>query len=503
MASTELATSAGEQIRRFWRWWSGELRECVPGALMRWSTRLSVLPLVVPTSGSGYSIHRFDGDAWPRVGQVSGDTPEALAKALGARLQSLGIKHFTLALNSGQFLAKTVNLPAVAEENLRNALRYELDRHTPFKPEDVGFDCAVVGRDAAMREIAVRLVIAPKATIAQAVERVASAGAMVAAVQPAFVDRPSLSINLLPYEENGSPPLQHLLRWAPWALLAALCAAALVLPVYQKRAQVIELQPQVMVAAQQAQAADGLHQQLDRAQNEYNFLLQKRYASPTTLQLLNEVTRILPDDTWLQNFELRTTAKAKELQLQGETGVAGKLIELFEQSPLLTGASFKSPVTQAPGSQGSRFHLGMEVKEGAPPAPTVASATSSVPGGVPVAPNGLSTGPDSNQPPTATSASATAAATTTTTTTTAAGNAAKSAAVAGKSAPTAASLTTAPTASSVGGTSAAAAALPATSTPSTAAASAPAAATSVSSKPSGAAASTQSKTPPPPPGAPK
>jgi general secretion pathway protein L len=163
-------------------------------------------------------------------------------------------------------------------------------------------------------------------------------------------------------------------RWAPWALLAALALGALVLPVYQKRAQVIELLPQVNIAAQQAQAADNLHQQLERAQNEYNFLLQKRYAAPTTLQLLNEVTRILPDDTWLQNFELRTTAKGKELQLQGETGVAGKMIELFEQSPLLTNASFKSPVTQAPGSQGSRFHLGIDVKEGAPPAANVAAA---------------------------------------------------------------------------------------------------------------------------------
>jgi general secretion pathway protein L len=185
-----------------------------------------------------------------------------------------------------------------------------------------------------------------------------------------------MPINLLPHEDNGSSPLERLARWAPWVLLAALAGIALVLPVYQKRAQVIELQPQVNIAAQQAQAADALHQQLDRAQSEYNFLLQKRYAAPTSLQLLNEVTRILPDDTWLQNFELRTTSKGKELQLQGETGVAGKMIELFEQSALVTGASFKSPVTQAPGSQGSRFHLGMDVKEAVPPSPQVAAAAS-------------------------------------------------------------------------------------------------------------------------------
>jgi len=490
MASAELATSAGEQVRHFWRWWTGELRQCVPGPLVRWSTRLSVLPLVVSES-NGYSIHRFDGNAWQRVAQARGDTPKAQAEALAARLSSAGIKRFTLALNPGQYLAKVVNLPAVAEDNLRNALRYELDRHTPFKPEDVGFDCAIVGRDEAAREIAVQLVIAPKATIASAVERVAATGALVAAVQPAFADRSSLSINLLPHEENGSAPLQRLLRWAPWALLAALGAVALVLPVWQKRAQVIELQPQVMLAAQQAQAADGLHQQLDRAQNEYNFLLQKRYAAPTTLQLLNEVTRILPDDTWLQNFELRTTAKAKELQLQGETGVAGKLIELFEQSPILTGASFKSPVTQAPGSQGSRFHLAIEVKEGAPPATATAAASSpAVPANNQVAATGSPAG--------AVGGAAASSSALSTAVPTPAGAAAPVVVASGGK--PAATSTSSPSAPATGASSGSAAPAATASSPSPGVGGGPAPGSTRSGV---ASASTSPKTPPSPPGAPK
>ena len=41
-----------------------------------------------------------------------------------------------------------------------------------------------------------------------------------------------------------------LVAGGPWLLLLALGAAAIVLPVFQKRAQVIELQPQVAAAAQ-------------------------------------------------------------------------------------------------------------------------------------------------------------------------------------------------------------------------------------------------------------
>jgi general secretion pathway protein L len=386
MASMDAAGSTGEQFRRFWRWWVGELRECVPTGIVQWLGRLRVAPLVMPEDG-GFAVYRFDGARWQRVAKAAGETPEALANALGAELRKARIERFAVGLLPGQFLARTISLPQAAEENLRYALHYELDRHTPFKPDDVGFDCCVVGRDEKNREIAVNLVIAPKATISQALAGVAGAGMRVTAVRAGFPEGASLPINLLPHDENGNGHVLRLKRWLPWVLMALLGLTALVLPIYQKRAQIIELQPQVNVATQQAQAADLLHQQLDRAQAEYNYVLQKRYATPTSLQLLAEVTRILPDDTWLQSFELRTMSKSREVQLQGETGVAGKMIELFEQSPLLTGASFKSPVTQAPGSQASRFHLGMEVKETPPPATlALAQVGDTIPAAVPGGP---------------------------------------------------------------------------------------------------------------------
>ena len=419
MAALE-GLSLTEQSRRFWRWWTGELLACIPAGLRNWSRRLRVLPLVV-AEGGGFSIYRYDGKNWKRIATAQGDTAESRVKALAVQLRGARIEKFAVGLPPGHFLAKTLPIPQAAEENLRNAIQYELDRHTPFKPEDVGFDCAIIGRNEATREILVRLVIAQKTTIANAVSAVAATGLTVAAVQPAAPDRDSLPINLLPHDEAANRTVQRVMRWLPWVVLIVFGAVAIALPIFQKRAQVIELQPQVNVAAQQAAAADALHQQLDRAQNEYNFLLVKRYALPTGLQLLNEVTRILPDDTWLQSFELRTTAKGRELQLQGETGVAGKMIELFEQSPFVSGASFKSPVTQAPGSAASRFHIGMDVKDIAPPAGRVIKADvtgpgvppgSTVPPGVTAAPG--ATGATIVLVPVTPPAAATAAGTTTT-----------------------------------------------------------------------------------------
>ena len=365
MATLE-GLSPVDQMRRFWRWWTGELALCIPAAFRNWVRRLSVLPMVVADKG-GFGVYRYNGKTWTRIATAQGDNAESLAKALAVELRNTRVDRFAVGLPAGQHLSKTLTIPQAAEDNLRNALLYELDRHTPFRADEVGFDFAVIGRNELTRELIVRLVIAPKTTIANAISTAAATGLTVASVQPALPDRDSLAINLLPHDDSSNL-VRTLLRWIPWLILVALGAVAISLPLLQKRAQVIELQPQVNIAAQQAAAADVLNRQLDRAQGEYNFLLHKRYAMPTALQLLGEATHILPDDTWLQSFELRTTQKGRELQLQGETGVAGKMIELFEQSQLVTGASFKSPVTQAPGSTASRFHIGMDVKEVPPPA---------------------------------------------------------------------------------------------------------------------------------------
>ena len=66
--------------------------------------------------------------------------------------------------------------------------------------------------------------------------------------------------------------------------------------------------------------------------NEMPYLtsLAKKYAYPSTVHVLDEVTRTLPDDTWLTQFEIKTVGRGKEAQrdlyLRGESDNAGKLI---------------------------------------------------------------------------------------------------------------------------------------------------------------------------------
>src|SRR4029079_11117302 len=91
---------------------------------------------------------------------LSGDAA-AVAQAGRAAVEALPLRAgestvgVIVTLPRSQVLRKQIVLPAAVEENLLETLNYDLDRHTPFRPEQLYFDAAVVSRDAARNEIRV------------------------------------------------------------------------------------------------------------------------------------------------------------------------------------------------------------------------------------------------------------------------------------------------------------------------------------------------------------
>mgnify|MGYP000070294539 CR=1 FL=1 len=43
----------------------------------------------------------------------------------------------------------------------------------------------------------------------------------------------------------------------------------------------------------------------------------RKYGFPSLVQVLDDVTKLLPDDTWLTQLEVRSTAKGKPALLPG------------------------------------------------------------------------------------------------------------------------------------------------------------------------------------------
>jgi general secretion pathway protein L len=138
----------------------------------------------------------------------------------------------------------------------------------------------------------------------------------------------------------------------------ALLCAALALPIWQKRETVLALNPLLDRARQRATVAEDLRRQLEAQLTEYHYLLDKKRESPPLVAVLEDVTRVLPDDTWVQQFDL----KGKEMQIQGETASSSKLVGLFEQAKTLHGASFRAPLTKGQGTNSEHFQLAAETR---------------------------------------------------------------------------------------------------------------------------------------------
>ena len=394
-------------LRAFWQWWKGELAPLMPAGPRNALRRRQLRPVLALDADTAvlWVPGAIDGAlGFTETARIplSGD-PAEVARAGRAAVDalpriayggSIAEAKVIVALPPSQVLRKTITLPAAVEENLGQALAFDLDRHTPFKPDEVYFDAVVVGRDAAKKEIRVDWAAALRSVVEQARQRAESWGATVVGVMPeapAGAGAPArMTLNLLPEEERPEGAAwRRLSVWVPLALIAAVALLAVALPIWQKRGYTIDLMKVSDQARVQADASNKLREQLEQLTGDYNFALQRKYAFPAAARLIDDVTRLLPDDTWLTQLEVKTTARGKdarrEMGLRGESANAGRLISLLEESKAFEQAAPRSPTTKIQPGPGEIFDVSAQLKP-LPLPQTVQLASASGKEGAPLSP---------------------------------------------------------------------------------------------------------------------
>ncbi len=344
---------------------------------LRQSSASSTNTLLIEVTPSVIVMRRWSQGKLAELGRLdmeAGDqaTRSIAFQALFSRIHKRG-EGVSLWLSDGQALVKSIILPLAAAENLRQVLGFEMDRHTPFKADQVYFDFRVTTRDTEKSKLTIKLAAVPKHIVDAAIELLTRWGAAPKAVHIADVAVPnSEAINLMPMEHRAAQP--STLLWFNVALLVLslmLCVIAIGIPILQKREVSIALLPILDRAKTQAAAANALRQEQERLTAEYNFVLDKKKAIVPVVVLLDGVSRLLPDDTWVQQFNL----KDKELQIQGETASSSKLITMVENAQFSHNANFRSPLTKGYTPNSERFHIVAEVKP-LPPSTFAALAAS-------------------------------------------------------------------------------------------------------------------------------
>jgi general secretion pathway protein L len=134
------------------------------------------------------------------------------------------------------------------------------------------------------------------------------------------------------------------LLWFSRGLVLAACALlaiAVYLPIGKQERVLNELEEGLVAARAAAAQADALEKRLTQTVDRNRFPIDRKSQRVTVTELLHEVTRLLPDNTWL----IRARLQGDKLSLSGYSATASALIGFLENSNRLAEVRFSSPVT--------------------------------------------------------------------------------------------------------------------------------------------------------------
>jgi general secretion pathway protein L len=248
-------------------------------------------------------------------------------------------------------------MPAIPELELRQALFFEIERQTPFRPEDVYFDYQVLARRPEAKRLTIELIAVPRISVDAILGQVRNWG-----LYPLIVDmvarnaQRGIGVNLL--KANQSVERWSFLRVAASLVVIVLTAAVFYIPVAQLSAEDELLAAQVTEASSRAKQTLAKRGELDETVRAASFLDERKQNVPGVLGILNELTKALPDNTWLLSFNQNKA----EVKISGYSAAAAELISRIDSVPLFKNPTFSSPIVQDLQNKAERFDISFEIE---------------------------------------------------------------------------------------------------------------------------------------------
>ncbi|SEO99886.1 general secretion pathway protein L [Luteibacter sp. UNC138MFCol5.1] len=378
----------GSALPGFLRWWGGELQAFVP---VRWRA-------VFAGGERWYAIERH-GDAWRvrRAGEAYAVAEASDGGATEDRAASLARafadadpsdRRVALVLPPAAVLRRRLVLPLAARDNLRQVVGYDLDRQTPFRAEDIHFGVRELGEGGPEGRFVAELAATPRAGLDPLLDELAALG-----IQPDRVDvadgNALAGVNLLPPARvprrvDRRRRLNGVLV-AAIVLLAVACMAAWL---HNRGVALQAMRDEVEAMRGDAQRVKELRQRLTDSAGASGFLARKKTEAPSILPVLEDLTRRLPDDTWLERFTLNATG---QIGFQGQSPQAARLIDALKGASTIGDPSFQGTIQTDPTSGKERFYMQAKAQmpkpeaAGAKTAPATASTSSRAAAEKPVA----------------------------------------------------------------------------------------------------------------------
>ena len=288
-------------------------------------------------------------------GQIVDAVPEPIATALrGSRIEII--------LKPDRFLFCPFELPGRATDFLDGIVRSQIDRLTPWSPSEAAFGWGKPKAGETDR-ITVTVAATERALVAPYVNALAGLGAKSIAVFTTADDQAADDAPIKVFEERVGGFLDVAKIRQMLVTILVLAGAVAAVAVCGSRLSEISLDAQqaeldfrlakfrTAIGAANAAASSSL------AAAQIN-LEKRKHSTPPTLVVLEVLSRILPDDTYVTELHVEDN----KIRLEGATHNAPALIGLIEQSGLFARATFFAPTTHAPSETVERFHIEAQIR---------------------------------------------------------------------------------------------------------------------------------------------
>jgi general secretion pathway protein L len=348
-------------FKQFFRWWKKELSFLLPEKLKLLVNEHKGVIIINPKGHQLILTYHcnelvehlltLDREARTFTLQSLYDKDERLVKA-----------PIILRLSEQDAIQKVLSLPIAAKENINQVVAYELDRYTPFKAAQVYFAVKTLSGVNETGQLNVMLVLTTKELLDGLYEDVKAMG-----ISPLFVDyegfpnnieNTDYNYNLLPEKlRQKTARLPQLIHYGLISLCCLLLVSVIAMPVWFEYQTVERLSLKAASLEKDAKKVKAMQSSIDAVIDETNLLIKEKNATPGVLLMLNTLSTLIKDDTWLSYAQYADG----HLQIQGESTTASTLIALLEESELFVNARFASPVTQDSISKLERFQITVDV----------------------------------------------------------------------------------------------------------------------------------------------
>jgi general secretion pathway protein L len=351
-------------LPRFFAWWGGELMAILPARARALLSERSEA-LLIEAQGGELVLWRQSGDSCVETTRIALDAPPEEQKAALAKVREQiddpNLRIF-YCIRAGRALRRTLTLPLAAEANLRQVLAFEMDRQTPFKADQVYFDFRADTTNTTPRMLHVELIAVPRPQLDAELVALSASAAPLDGVD-CWRDGSGSGrsgVNLLPADRRVRRRNMRLrLNLALAGAALVLMVTAMLLSISNREAALAAMTTEVEKAQNDAKQVTILRKTLQDTIASANFLSRKKSETPVMSELLADLTRRLPDDTYVERV---TVDEKDKVQLFGLSDDYSKLIEYLQKSELLENPAFEGSVQPDPRTKKNRFTLSVEFR---------------------------------------------------------------------------------------------------------------------------------------------